>query len=59
MIKLDKQNFEDYAKSVNDGSVNPYSGYLALRKEMKHLTKDTIREKREFLASAQNQAYED
>ena len=22
-IKLDKQNFEDFAKSINNGSVNP------------------------------------
>jgi hypothetical protein len=44
---------------VNDGSVNPYSGYLALRKEMNHLTKDAVKEKREYLASAQYQAKED
>jgi hypothetical protein len=44
---------------VNDGSVNPYSGYLVLKKEMKHLTRNSIQEKRDYLASAQNQAFED
>jgi len=55
-IKLDKQNFEDYAKAVNDGSINPDKEYLNLKKELKHLVKDSITKRKQYLGSAQYQA---
>jgi hypothetical protein len=53
-IKLDKQNFEDYASSAKSGQVNPYIEYLSLKKEMKVLQREAITKHKQFLVSPQN-----